>query len=142
MEQGPTIMMPSVSLDNNPPKLCINISPAHNGFSVYIEEVVKIKKTMTMKDLQKRIIPIQESLNKNMPTGDAEMDKIYRKKALEEQKEAEENEPSIELGLYIFTSLKELMAFVSFIYDNHDKELQEKSKPVKITSLKYNSQMP
>jgi hypothetical protein len=134
-----SIMLPGMSLDDRPVRHVLTIKPAHNGYAVFLEEDVKVKKTISKTEISNSIHGIMSDIQK-AATGD-EIYKIIREN---DMKPDPNDLPEIEVGMYVFKTLEEMQGFQKMVYDRDEQQLQKylnkrNQEPVK---QKYNSQMP
>lgn len=140
-QNQPQGMIPiQVNFDNDPPKHVLTIKPGNNGWAVFVEEDIKLKRSVNMKELKQNIGEITDTLNAH--ANDSDVAKIYR----ENDKKFDPNEPpKIALGMYIFKKIEDLLAFITFVYENQIQEMEKAEQDAKLAAEKltpkFNSQM-
>ena len=112
----PQVML-NLSAMGGKPKYVATIRQANNGFAVHIEQDAVLNKPMTEEEAQRRLSKFMEKLNEQMErSADPTIAKIYNR--VQEEKE---EEIFIPLGLNVFTTFRELTAFLSFVYEENEK---------------------
>ncbi len=135
------VMLQPMSFDNEPVKHVLTIKPGNNGWAVFVEEDVKVKRSISSKDIKNQIGDIVETINSASGEGN-EIDKIYR---ANDKKADPDALPAIKLGMYIFKTIEEMQGFISFVYENQVIEMKEAEIAAKLAEEKlkprFNSQM-
>lgn len=126
-----------INFDNDPPKHVLTIKPGNNGWAVFVEEDIKMKRSFNMKELKNNLGEIVEGLNAT--ANDSDVARIQRAN----DKKFDPNEPPvIALGMYVFKKFEDMQAFISFVYENQVKEMAKAEKDAENAAKKvFNSHM-
>ncbi len=133
---GLNMMIPAFNLNNDPVKHVLTIRAAVNGWSVIVEEDIKLQKSMTAAEMQKMMASIMKNVSQSI-NGDDKISEIHREN---DAKGEPTPDDVIKLGQYIFHKWEGLIAFQEFVFANQIKEFDEADK-VAEKATKFNSQM-
>lgn len=143
MDNGPQkgmVMLQPMNFDNEPAKHVLTIKPGNNGWAVFVEEDVKMKRSLSSKDLKSQIGDLVDTINSQ--ANDSEVAKILREN---DKKVDPDALPAIKLGMYVFKTIEEMQGFISFVYENQIIEMKDAEAAAKLAQEKlkpkFNSQM-
>ena len=138
MNQPPPGMIPiQVNFDNEPTKHVLTIKPGNNGWAVFVEEDIKMKRSVNIKELKNNIGDLMEGLSAD--STDPEMAKLYR---ANDKKHDPNAEPIIKLGMHVFKKFEDMQAFIFFVYENQANEMAKAEKEAELATKKvFNSHM-
>jgi len=114
---GGQVMLNLDAMDENP-RYLTSIKQANNGFSVYVERDMTVRKHLTQKEAQRKVSELMNGITKKL---DRDQDPILSKIQDDIEEEQEADEIKLELGLHVFYTFKEMTAFLAFVYSKNEK---------------------
>mgnify|MGYP007044062619 CR=1 FL=1 len=114
---GGQVMLNLDAMDENP-KYITSIREANNGFSVYVEKDMSVRKHLTQKEAQRKVSELMSGITKKL---DRDQDPILSKIQDDIEEEQEADEIKLELGLHVFYTFKEMTAFLAFVYTKNEQ---------------------
>ena len=114
---GGQVMLNLDAMDENP-RYLTSIKQANNGFSVYVERDLTVRKHLTQKEAQRKVSELMNGITKKL---DRDQDPVMAKVYEDMEKNLEDEEIKLELGLHVFYTFKEMTAFLAFVYSKNEQ---------------------
>lgn len=111
------------------PKYEVTITQIKNGYIVSVQQIINQQPPLTQEEAQRKIGLMMKNIQDRVSEGDGVLDKI-----LDEALTDERHKNGDILGVRVFYTLKELVAFLSFVYEEDSpgsKLLPSPKKPKK-----------
>ena len=105
-----------LSVDLNPekgnPKYEVTITQIKNGYIVSVQLIINQQPPITQEEAQRKIGIMMKKIQEKVSEGDSLLDKI-----LDDAMTDETQKNNDVLGIRVFYTLKELIAFLTFVYE-------------------------